>query len=111
MSPQEVTSLDDLLAVSPFWGKQNLVRLNSNNSKLNEMVENYIAVEDTEACEEEYSTEGDVQRKVAPWTDVEELFPKEILRGIYNQKGKAPNGLILVASLVTKATNLGGKHT
>lgn len=58
---------------------------------------------------------GDVQKKVTPWSNaagaVNELFPKQSPLSVVPGCGQAStssSGLILVATLLHKAPNLGG---
>lgn len=56
------------------------------------------------------STCGDVQKKVIPWKDaVPEVDLEPALRGRGAALGRPDGGLIVVASLIDKAANLGGK--
>ncbi|ELK05090.1 Putative methyltransferase TARBP1 [Pteropus alecto] len=55
------------------------------------------------------STCGDVQKKVIPWKDaVPEVDLEPALRGRGAALGRPDGGLIVVASLIDKAANLGG---
>ena len=57
---------------------------------------------------------GDVQKKITPWTDaaqvLSELFPKHPppIQQLNEAKEPGAGGLVLVASLLHKAPNLGG---
>lgn len=53
-------------------------------------------------------TDGNVQKKITPWSGPEalvELFPD---LNVVGGRDGTPDGLIVVASLVNKAANLGG---
>ena len=55
-------------------------------------------------------TSGNVQKKITPWSGPEgqtELFPD---LDAFVGRDDAPDGLIVVASLVNKAANLGGVY-
>ena len=56
---------------------------------------------------------GDVQKKITPWSNpasvLNELFPKHSPHSL-QQAARMQSNLVLVASLLHKAPNLGGKN-
>lgn len=51
----------------------------------------------------------DVQKKIIPWKDASDLDQEFIFQDRATKLGKSSNKLIVVASLIDKPTNLGGK--
>lgn len=107
---QELIPVSDFLAASPFWERQSILPLCCRNVGLLDMCKE-IATQgatDENADLGGMETSGNVQKKLTPWSGPEglvELFPD---LDVFAGKEDAPDGLIVVASLVNKAANLGG---
>ena len=112
MVDQELIALNDFLTVSPSWELQSVLPLRCSNVDLpsicKEIASQEVTEEDAEMRGSE--TDGNVQKKITPWSGPEalaELFPDlDVVVG----RDEAPDGLIVVASLVNKAANLGGAY-
>ena len=103
--------VSDFLAASPCWERQSILPLCCRNVDLLHMCKE-IATQgatDENADLGGMETSGNVQKKITPWSGPEglaELFPDlDVFAG---KEDAAPDGLIVVASLVNKAANLGG---
>ena len=107
---QDLITLSDFLTTSPSWQLQSVLPLHCSNEDLpslcKEIASREVTEEDAELGRSE--TDGNVQKKITPWSGPEalaELFPDlDVVVG----RDEAPDGLIVVASLVNKAANLGG---
>lgn len=107
---QELIPVNDFLAASPFWERQSILPLCCRNVGLLDMCKEITTqgATDENADLGGMETSGNVQKKLTPWSGPEglvELFPD---LDVFAGKEDAPDGLIVVASLVNKAANLGG---
>lgn len=107
---QELIPVSGFLAASPCWERQSVLPLCCRNVDLLHMCKEIATqgMADENADLGVSETSGDVQKKITPWSGPEglaELFPD---LDVFAGKEDAPDGLIVVASLVNKAANLGG---
>ena len=105
----ELMSLDDFVRTDSFWTKQNKIPLKCDKDdilvKCREC-ESACVVGDVK----ESDSEGDVQKKIVPWSGPEalqELFPDHVI--VEGGKTDLEKSIVLVSSLVNKPANLGGQ--
>jgi tRNA G18 (ribose-2'-O)-methylase SpoU len=106
----EFVAVDEFLAVSSFWTKQDVLPLRCKRPEV------LVKCKECESAtgvagdgEDEGDGEGDVQKKIVPWSGPEalhELFPNHVV--VEGGRNDLEKSIILVSSLVNKPANLGG---